>query len=417
MMMSPPLLVTTRSTPPKAIIDVSVSHNEKRFPPLQLAAPVTLRSARPGGGDTQRRRDAVRKHAFTVYGSVESDQRGSVEAAEGLGTSKPLPRLPSTYINTQFVSPQATHSRSPSCSSHPFAVSNSSRTSLIISPLSGWHTGIPDTPPEGWFDSLGDWFEREEKRVLLQQSPSEELFTEDKSLDSRLATPPKPIHLPPTPPSAEAAKSPAAKPVCSHKESRSSLSSSLGSIIPNTRDRPPTLMDPLAIGGWGREWERGFSHKKFNESVESSSTGEDDSRSTMSSESSMPSPAPSSLLERRMSESLSLASPAYSPTSLPHPFGQRRMRLRDPPTPYERNKKFSKRMNESWLDFSEDAEDARAWDDDEVTVKGGSSRWSAVFSEVDLDSNAISSETESRPTEASQIRDAYLASILSRLSD
>ncbi|ODN79578.1 hypothetical protein, variant [Cryptococcus amylolentus CBS 6039] len=65
--------VTTRSQGPSQALHVSVSPNRNRFPPLQL------RSARPGG-DSQRRREAMRKHAFTVYGGFESDQpRGSEE--------------------------------------------------------------------------------------------------------------------------------------------------------------------------------------------------------------------------------------------------------------------------------------------------------------------------------------------------
>ncbi|ODO07906.1 hypothetical protein I350_03487 [Cryptococcus amylolentus CBS 6273] len=335
----------------------------------------------------------MRKHAFTVYGGFESDQpRGSEEPAQGACTSKPLPRLPTASLDTQ-------HSRSPSCPSHPFALSNSSRASLMISPLSSWHFGVPDTP-EDCSDLLGDWFEREEKMVFLQQRPLKELPIEDDSSNSRLTTPPKPIHLPPTPPSAKKAKS------RSPTESRSSLSSSIGSIIASTRDRPPTLMNPLTIGGWGREWERGFNHRKFRESA-GSLTEEDDSESTTSLAYSTASPAPSSLLEHRMSESLSLASPGFSPVPSPHPFSQSCTRPRRPPTPYEREKEPGKGLDESWLDFSEDGEDARVWEDDEATVRAGSSRWSAVLSETDQISTP--SETDSRPTEASQIRDAYLA--------
>ncbi|WRT64711.1 uncharacterized protein IL334_001645 [Kwoniella shivajii] len=227
--------------------------------------------------------------------------------------------------------------------------------------------------------------------------------------------------------------------------------------------RAPTLLSPLALGGWGRQWERSFLFRtkpqsdgnRINlerfpippEHTPSPSIPSPDRNSDVNSSCSIPPSSSASWIENKERPKRSVYVHALTKgkqvpllgidVNISQPrssyFIAGDISPIDPDPGYgvspTKSGMTERTLDQSWLSISDDSmnlpsssfasvsddsenrwewEDPRALDDEQKTVTGvESSRWSAIWS--DMSSTEMPDQGISHlPTEASMIRDAYL---------
>ncbi|WVQ83295.1 hypothetical protein IAT38_005434 [Cryptococcus sp. DSM 104549] len=180
--------------------------------------------------------------------------------------------------------------------------------------------------------------------------------------------------------------------------------------------RPPTVCSPLALGGWGREWEKPFLARASPPASLNLKVGVVEVEGGA---------------EEDMIDGVSLAEFPSPPCRVDTDadgadigFAGVEARIKSSPVKSRHTGRHT--MDDSWLSFSESSSsgvlsphaqsgvegDVGDWEDDGMTVTGlASSRWSAVWSEASF-GDVPPEPAREGPTEAALIRDAYLKSMI-----
>ncbi|WVO16623.1 hypothetical protein L204_104302 [Cryptococcus depauperatus] len=231
--------------------------------------------------------------------------------------------------------------------SHPYALSRSnsgSSLSSTISPSSPFRNNLSDTPLSSKTRSPP------ESPSRFPPDPPHDAISFDSTYSMasyHVVTPSQYMACPLDPAMQEASVS-----------TRRFLAQSPGDL------RPPTLLNPMALGGWGRGWEIPFMHK-------------------------------------------AVLSPA--------PIGANAVRRENEENARRKNRGNTRlEIDDSWLSISEgDGVGSDVWGNERTVTGPKSSRWSATFSDIDSEEQQ---QDKTGPTEASRIRDAYLKSVSPRTS-